>query len=76
VQAGLLDRLLIARKNVSCDGEQHFDPSFIFYRIPERRDELVQQESHRAGAQVSRGFLGVIRECLGKDQAPPAPAPD
>lgn len=75
MQAGLLDHLLIAPKNISYHNEHHFYPSVPFYRLPELHRELMQQEGYRAGVHLSPGYLGVIRECLGKRPSRPAPAP-
>jgi fatty acid desaturase len=63
------DRLFIMGKNGNYHLEHHLYPSVPFYRLPELHAELMRSEEYRRSAHLTRGYLGVLRECI---TSPPA----
>jgi fatty acid desaturase len=58
------DRVFVLPKNANYHLEHHLYPSVPFYRLPELHRLLLQQPGYRASAHFTRGYLGVLRECL------------
>ena len=73
VLAGLLDRAFIASKNVGYHLEHHLYPSVPFYRLPELHRLLMAQAEYRQSAHLTRGYWGVLRECVGAGGERPSP---
>src|SRR5271166_6362286 len=65
-QANLLERILIAPKNVNYHIEHHFFPSVPFYRLPELHALLMSKPGYREGAHVTRTYWGVLEESVGR----------
>ena len=57
------DRLFIASKNVWYHLDHHLYPSVPFYNLPQLHDALMQLPSFQEHAHVTKGYLGVLREC-------------
>jgi fatty acid desaturase len=57
------DRVFILPKNANYHLEHHLFPSVPFYRLPELHRLLMEQPSYRDSAHITRGYLGVLREC-------------
>ena len=57
----LLERMLIAPKNVSYHWEHHQYPGVPFYRLPQLYKLLHRKDEHQG--HVTRSYLGVLREC-------------
>lgn len=68
----LLERLLIAPKNVGYHLEHHLYPSVPFYRLPKLHALLMATPAYRE-AHVTRGYLGVMKECIGDPEASSRP---
>lgn len=58
----LLERMLIAPKNVSYHWEHHQYPGVPFYRLPQLYALLHRKEEHQG--HITRSYLGVLRECM------------
>ena len=64
--ANLLERILIAPKNVNYHIEHHFFPSVPFYRLPELHALLMSKPGYREGAHMTRTYWGVLEESVGR----------
>jgi fatty acid desaturase len=65
VAAGWFDRTFILPKNANYHLEHHLYPSVPFYRLPQLHALLMQRPGYRESAHISRGYFGVLRECVG-----------
>jgi fatty acid desaturase len=59
----VLERLLVAPKNVSYHLEHHLYPSVPFYRLPKLHQILTNKVEFR-DAHITRTYLGVLKECI------------
>ena len=59
----LFDRAFIASKNVWYHLDHHLYPSVPFFNLPELHQELNKIPAFREQAHITRGYLGVLREC-------------
>jgi fatty acid desaturase len=59
----LIERLLIAPKNIGYHLDHHLYPSVPFYNLPELHRELQQHEAFRTQAHLTRTYAKVIDEC-------------
>jgi fatty acid desaturase len=59
----LIERLLIAPKNIGYHLDHHLYPSVPFYNLPALHRELQQSEEFRSQAHLTRTYAGVIDEC-------------
>lgn len=59
----LLERLLIAPKNIAYHLDHHLYPSVPFYNLPELHRELKQHEQFRTQAHLTHSYASVIDEC-------------
>lgn len=64
VLTGWLDDLFGVSKNVNYHLEHHLYPSVPFYRLPELHGLLMERESYRRHAHVTRGYWRVFGECV------------
>jgi fatty acid desaturase len=64
VLPGVLDRVFVLSKNGNYHLEHHFYPSVPFYRLPELHRVLMQQPAFRESAHFTRGYWGVLKECV------------
>jgi fatty acid desaturase len=62
-----LERVFILPKNASYHLEHHLFPSVPFYRLPELHRQLMNEPSYRESAHITRGYLGVLRECTQRE---------
>lgn len=62
------ERLLIAPVNVNYHLEHHLFPSVPGPRLPELHRYLMRDEAFRARAHLTRGYTGVLRELMAKQQ--------
>src|SRR5271154_2508378 len=62
----LLERILIAPKNVNYHIEHPFFPSVPFYRLPELHALLMSKPGYREGAHMTRTYWGVLEESVGR----------
>jgi fatty acid desaturase len=60
---GFLDRLFIGPKNAGYHLDHHLYPSVPFYRLPRLHRALMELPVYRQKAHITRGYLGVLREC-------------
>jgi fatty acid desaturase len=67
-RASVLDHIFVAPKNVNYHIEHHFYPSVPFYRLPELHRVLMSKSDFKESVHVTRGYLGVLRECVGNSQ--------
>ncbi len=74
-EVGWVERLFVSPKNINLHLEHHMFPSVPFYRLPELHRRLMGVPAFRRGAHVSRGYLGVLRECAGRGEKPAEAAP-
>jgi fatty acid desaturase len=51
-------------KNMNYHLEHHLYPSVPFYRLPELHRLLLEQEVFRKQAHITRGYFGVLSECV------------
>lgn len=59
----LVEKLLIAPKNIGYHLDHHLYPSVPFYNLPALHRELQQSEEFRAQAHLTRTYRAVIDEC-------------
>ncbi len=59
----IMERLLIAPKNVNYHLEHHLYPSVPFYRLP-KLHALLRTKPEFRGAHFTRTYIGVLRECV------------
>jgi fatty acid desaturase len=59
----LIERLLIAPKNIGYHLDHHLYPSVPFYNLPELHRELQQHEAFRTQAHLTQTYAKVIDEC-------------
>ncbi len=59
----MLERILIAPKNVNFHLEHHLYPSVPFYRLPKLHAMLAARPEFR-DAHITRTYIGVLRECV------------
>jgi fatty acid desaturase len=59
----LIERLLIAPKNIGYHLDHHLYPSVPFYNLPALHRELQQSEEFRSQAHLTRTYVTVIDEC-------------
>jgi len=64
-----LERIFLAPKNVNYHLEHHLFPSVPFFRLPKLHALLCAQPEFLR-AHMTRGYLGVLRECVGGADAP------
>jgi fatty acid desaturase len=64
-----LERIFLAPKNVNYHLEHHLFPSVPFFRLPKLHALLSAQPEFR-WAHMTRGYIGVLRECVGDADAP------
>jgi fatty acid desaturase len=64
--ANLLERILIAPKNVNYHIEHHFFPSVPFYRLPELHALLMSKPGYCEGAHMTQTYWGVLEESVGR----------
>jgi fatty acid desaturase len=64
--ANLLERILLAPKNVNYHIEHHFFPSVPFYRLPELHALLMSKPGYREGAHMTHTYWGVLEESVGR----------
>ncbi len=62
--ASLLEHIFVAPKNVNYHIEHHFYPSVPFYRLPDLHRVLMSRSDFKDSVHVTRGYLGVLRECV------------
>jgi fatty acid desaturase len=67
--ASLLEHIFVAPKNVNYHIEHHFYPSVPFYRLPELHRVLMSKSDFKDSVHVTRRYLGVLRECLGRSHS-------
>lgn len=67
-RASVFDHVFVAPKNVNYHIEHHFYPSVPFYRLPELHRVLMSKADFKESVHVTRGYLGVLRECVGNSQ--------
>jgi fatty acid desaturase len=67
-RASVLDHIFVAPKNVNYHIEHHFYPSVPFYRLPELHRVLMSKADFKGSVHVTRGYLGVLRECVGNSR--------
>jgi fatty acid desaturase len=67
-RASVLEHVFVAPKNVNYHIEHHFYPSVPFYRLPELHRVLMSKSDFKESVHVTRGYLGVLRECLGNSR--------
>jgi fatty acid desaturase len=65
----LLERLLIAPKNVNYHLEHHLYPSVPFYLLPKLHASLMEVEQYRTKAHLTQSYAGVLKECLVEQKA-------
>jgi fatty acid desaturase len=59
------ERFFFAPHNINHHLEHHLFPGVPFYNLPKLNAALMQDETYRANAHVTRGYsTGVLRECL------------
>lgn len=58
------DRVFVLPKNANFHLEHHLFPSVPFYRLPELHRTLMERASYRDSVHLTRGYLGVLRECI------------
>ncbi len=68
-RASLLNHIFVAPKNVNYHIEHHFYPSVPFYRLPELHRVLMSKGDFKESVHVTRGYLGVLRECVRDSQS-------
>lgn len=57
------ERLLVAPKNIAYHVEHHLYPSVPFHRLPALHRRLMEEPAYRERVHVTRGYLGMLREC-------------
>jgi fatty acid desaturase len=67
----LLERLLIAPKNIAYHLDHHLYPSVPFYNLPALHEELLRHDEFRTQAHLTGSYLQVLGECL---RCTPTPA--
>jgi len=67
----LLERLLIAPKNIAYHLDHHLYPSVPFYNLPVLHQALLQHDEFRTQSHLTRSYLQVLGECL---RCTPTPA--
>jgi fatty acid desaturase len=60
-----LEALFVAPKHVGYHLDHHLYPSVPFYRLPALHRALLGQPDYARRAHITRGYLGVLRECTG-----------
>jgi fatty acid desaturase len=60
----LLERLLIAPKNIGLHLDHHLYPSVPFYNLPQLHRELLHDERFRIEAHLTSTYRRVVQECL------------
>ena len=63
-RASVLEHVFVAPKNVNYHIEHHFYPSVPFYRLPQLHRVLMSKSEFKDSVQVTRSYLGVLRECV------------
>jgi fatty acid desaturase len=58
------DRVFVLPKNANYHLEHHMYPSVPFYRLTELHRLLLEQPGFRESAHFTRGYFGVLRECI------------
>lgn len=61
---GWFDRWFVAPHHIGYHLEHHLYPSVPFHRLPALHRRLMEHESYRASAHLTRGYWGVLRECV------------
>ena len=64
----LFDRLFLVSKNVWYHLDHHLYPSVPFFNLPLLHEELNKLPVYRERAHVTRGYLGVLKECAAEFQ--------
>jgi fatty acid desaturase len=64
MRIGILERLLLAPKNVNYHLEHHFFPSVPFFRLPQLHSLLLSKREFAAAAHISDSYLSLWRECV------------
>ncbi len=59
----LIDRIFLVSKNVWFHLDHHLYPSIPFYNLPALHQELNKLPSFKEKAHITRGYLGVLKEC-------------
>lgn len=67
-----LDSVFISPKNAGYHLDHHLYPSVPFYRLPRLHRALMELPDYRKTAHVTRGYLGVLRECMKGREEPGA----